>query len=70
VHATLVRESGTVPWYKRWYVWAAVGGVLAAGGAGVAIYYGTRVEPTPLGYVQQPPANTPAMNPMLSVSFH
>jgi hypothetical protein len=55
VHATLLRESGSVVWYKRWYVWAAIGGALAAGGAAVAIYYGTRVEPTPLGFVQRPP---------------
>jgi hypothetical protein len=54
VHATLVRESRESPWYKRWYVWAAIGGALAAGGAATAIYFGTRVEPTPLGYVQRP----------------
>ncbi len=54
VHATLVRETREVPWYKKWYVWAAVGGVLAAGGAATAIYFGTRVDPTPLGYVQKP----------------
>jgi PEGA domain len=54
VHATLVRESRDAPWYKRWYVWAAVGGVLAAGGAATALYFGARVEPTPLGYVQRP----------------
>ncbi len=54
VHATLVRESKEVPWYKRWYVWAAVGGALAAGGAATAIYFGTRTESTPLGYVQRP----------------
>lgn len=54
VHATLVKESREVPWFKRWYVWAIVGGVLAAGAAGTAIYFGTRVDPTPLGYVQRP----------------
>jgi hypothetical protein len=54
VHAMLVRESRETPWYKRWYVWAAIGGALAAGGAATAIYFGTRVEPTPLGYVQRP----------------
>ena len=54
VHATLVKESKEVPWYKRWYVWAAVGGALAAGGAATAIYFGTRTESTPLGYVQRP----------------
>lgn len=54
VHATLVRESKDAPWYKRWYVWAAIGGVLAAGGAATAIYFGTRTESTPLGFVQRP----------------
>ena len=54
VHATLVRESREVPWYKKWYVWAIVGGAVAAGGAATAIYFGTRTESTPLGYVQKP----------------
>lgn len=54
VHATLVKETREVPWFKRWYVWAIVGGVVAAGAAGTAIYFGTRVESTPLGYVQRP----------------
>lgn len=54
VHATLVRESREVPWYKKWYVWAIVGGAVAAGGAATAIYFGTRTDPTPLGYIQRP----------------
>ena len=54
VHASLVRETRDAPWYKRWYVWAAVGGVLAAGGAATAVYFGTRTESTPLGYVHKP----------------
>ena len=54
VHATLVKESKDVPWFKRWYVWAIVGGAVAAGGAATAIYFGTRTESTPLGYVQKP----------------
>ena len=37
VHATLVKESKDAPWYKRWYVWATVGGAVAAGGAATAI---------------------------------
>ena len=45
---------GPTPWYKRWYVWAIVGGAVAAGGAATAIYFGTRTESTPLGYVQRP----------------
>jgi hypothetical protein len=54
VHATLVRESCEVPWYKKWYVWAAVGGAVAIAGASTAIYFGTRTDPTPLGYVNKP----------------
>jgi hypothetical protein len=55
VRATLVRESTPTPWYKRWYVWAAVGAVAAAAGAGVAIYYGTRVDETPQGFITLQP---------------
>jgi hypothetical protein len=54
VRATLSRRVGPTPWYKRWYVWATIGGALAAAGAGVAIYYGTRVDETPHGYVVPP----------------
>jgi hypothetical protein len=53
VHATLLKESRDVPWYKRWYVWAVVGGALAAGGAATAIYFGTRVESSPVGYIDR-----------------
>jgi hypothetical protein len=55
VRATLVRETLPTPWYKRWYVWAAVGGAAAVAGAAVAIYYGTRVDETPQGYITLPP---------------
>jgi hypothetical protein len=54
VRATLVKETREVPWYKRWYVWAAIGGAVAVAGAATAIYFGTRVDPTPLGFVQKP----------------
>jgi hypothetical protein len=55
VHATLVPEARETAWYKRWYVWAGVaGGALAVGGIATAIYFGTRVESTPLGFVQRP----------------
>jgi hypothetical protein len=54
VGATLVREEGKVPWYKRWYVWAAVGGAVAIAGASVAIYFGTRVDETPMGFIHVP----------------
>jgi hypothetical protein len=58
VRATLVKETREVPWYKRWYVWAAIGGAVAVAGAATAIYFGTRVDPTPLGFVQKPTAMT------------
>jgi hypothetical protein len=54
VRATMVKETREAPWYKRWYVWAAIGGAVAVAGAATAIYFGTRVESTPLGYVQKP----------------
>jgi hypothetical protein len=55
VHATLVRYSGPTSWYKRWYVWAIVGGAAAAAGAGIAAYYGTRQDSSSLGYIMRPP---------------
>ena len=54
VHATLSRSMVAAPWYKRGYVWGTVGGVIAAAGIGVAIYYGTRVDHTPHGYIIPP----------------
>lgn len=54
VRATLSRQVGATPWFKKWYVWAIVGGAAAAAGAGLAIYYGTRVDETPRGYVLPP----------------
>jgi hypothetical protein len=56
VRAILSRESGSTLWYKRWYVWAVVGGAAAATGAGLAAYYGTRVDQTPHGFLLPPPA--------------
>ncbi len=58
VRATLVRENQPLPWYKRWYVWAVVGGALAITAVSVAVYYGTRVDPTPMGFVMVPPKNS------------
>ncbi|MEO6951100.1 MAG: PEGA domain-containing protein [Polyangia bacterium] len=54
VRATLSRGIAETPWYKRAYVWGPIGGVLAAAGLGVAIYYGTRVDQTPHGFVVVP----------------
>ena len=34
VHGVPVVAAGPPPWYKRWYVWAAVGAVVAGGGGG------------------------------------
>jgi PEGA domain len=55
VRATLSPRAQPQPWFKRWYVWAAVGGAVAIAGAGVAIYYGTRTDQSPQGYILQPP---------------
>jgi hypothetical protein len=38
VRAELSPEAAPLPWYKRWYVWAIVGGVVAAGAIGTAVY--------------------------------
>ena len=54
VRATLVRENQPVPWFKRWYVWAAVGGALAIASISVAVYFGTRVDETPQGFIMMP----------------
>lgn len=59
VRVALTRESQPVPWFKKWYVWAAVGGAVAIAGASVAIYYGTRVDETPMGFIDAP-ARPPA----------
>jgi hypothetical protein len=32
------------PWYKKWWVYAVAGGVLAAGAVGVAIAYSVQPE--------------------------
>jgi TolB-like protein len=34
-----------VPWYKKWWVWTAVG-VVVAGGVGTGLYFGLNQEPT------------------------
>jgi hypothetical protein len=55
VRAALSRETKQTAWYRRWYVWAAIGGVaVAATGVGLAAYYGTRVDQTPHGYLVFP----------------
>src|SRR6185295_19149810 len=38
VRAELSREEAPVPWYKRWYVWGIVGGVVAGAAIRTAIY--------------------------------
>jgi hypothetical protein len=55
VRASLQTRTGPTPWFKRWYVWAAVGGAIAVAGASVAIYYGTRQDEAPLGYILSRP---------------
>jgi hypothetical protein len=51
VRATLSLRALPTPWFKRWYVWALVGGAVAVAGAGVAIYFGTRTDQTPQGFI-------------------
>ena len=38
VRAELPPVGEDTAWYKRWYLWAIVGGVVAAGAIGVAVY--------------------------------
>lgn len=46
VTATLTPEVVATPWYRRWYVWAIVGGVaVAAAATSVAVYYGAFNQP-------------------------
>jgi len=54
VRATLVRLNRELPWFKRWYVWLTVGAVVAAAGVAVGVYYGTRVDETPMGFISAP----------------
>ena len=39
-----VDDPRSTPWYSRWYVWTAIVGAVAAGGAGAA-YFSFRGEP-------------------------
>lgn len=43
VEAVLSKRGGETAWYGRWYVLAGAG-LLVAGAAGTAIYFGTRTE--------------------------
>lgn len=54
VKATLVRAEQSTPWFKRWYVWASVGGAAVIAGGAVAIYFGTRVDKEPRGVITLP----------------
>ncbi len=54
VKATLVRTEGQTPWFKRWYVWATIGGAAVIAGGAVAIYFGTRVDNQPRGQLILP----------------
>jgi len=38
VRAELAREEGPLPWYKRWYLWAILGGVVAGTAIGFTVY--------------------------------
>jgi hypothetical protein len=54
VRASLQRTASKTPLWKRWYLWAGVGAVVAGVGIGVGAYLGTRVDPNPLGYLVTP----------------
>ncbi len=54
VRASLSPSEHALVWYKRWYVWAIIGGTLAAAGGGLAIYYGTRTSGAPQGFITFP----------------
>lgn len=43
-----LRYTPPVPWYRKWWVWAAVGGVVAAG-TGTAVYLVGRSLPSTIG---------------------
>lgn len=45
VEAELSRRGAGSAWYQRWYVLAGAG-ILVAGAAGTAIYFGTRASPS------------------------
>ncbi len=47
VAARLVPEMVATPWYKRWYVWAGIGGAAVLAVGGVAVYYGAFNHPPP-----------------------
>ncbi len=52
VRASLQLKSLPTPWFKRWYVWAAIGGAVAIAGVSVGIYYGTRPgDQSPQGFI-------------------
>jgi hypothetical protein len=38
VSARLTPEVVATPWYKRWYVWTAIGGAVLLAGGGIALY--------------------------------
>ena len=47
VTARLVPDAPPTPWYKRWYVWAAVGAGAAIAASSVAVYYGAFYQGPP-----------------------
>jgi hypothetical protein len=55
VRAELSPEAPTVPWYKRWYVWAVVGGVVAGAGIGTAAYLARPDQTHDAGFIVLPP---------------
>ena len=51
VRALLAAKPEQPAVYKRWYIWTALGAAAAITATSLAIYYGTRVDTTPHGFL-------------------
>ncbi len=51
VRALLAARPESPAVYKRWYIWTAIGAAAAVAATSIAIYYGTRVDNTPRGFL-------------------
>ncbi|MSP59113.1 MAG: PEGA domain-containing protein [Myxococcales bacterium] len=53
VRAEMTRAAGLLPWYKRWYLWAIVGGVAVGAAVGVAVYSLQPDSTNVMGFIQR-----------------